>query len=310
MMEYFMPNWGEVLKSISGTIVENPLDTHRKKYLKLCHEYSDRNVITYYSAFLQKKGIQNTGIDDNDKNAFMQAVHKLDKTKGLDLILHTPGGDVAATESIVDYLKDIFSKDIRVIVPQIAMSAGTMIALSSKEIIMGKQSNLGPIDPHFNGISCAGVLEEFDKALLDIKDKPESVYLWQQIIGKYHPTFLGDCSKAVEWSKSMVNQWLLDNMLSGKKDKCEKAEKIVSFFSSHQETKSHSRHINITECKKIGVNVTPLEEVLKDKELGDCVDFQDCILTLHHTYMHTFSNSKAVKIIENHNGVAMIINEA
>ena len=57
------------------------------------------------------------------------------------------------------------------------------------------------------------------------------------------------------------------------------------------------------------MNVTPLEEVLSDKKLDDCVDFQDCILTLHHTYMHTFSSSKAVKIIENHNGVAMIINE-
>ena len=98
-----MPNWGEVLKKIAGTIIENPLDIYRRKYLSLCHEYSNRNVITYYSAFLQRKGIDNTGIDDNDKNAFMQAVHKLDKSIGLDLILHTPGGEIAATESIVNY---------------------------------------------------------------------------------------------------------------------------------------------------------------------------------------------------------------
>ncbi len=63
------------------------------------------------------------------------------------MILHTPGGDIAATESIVDYLYCMFDKDIRVIVPQISMSAGTMIALASKEIVMGKHSNLGPIDP-------------------------------------------------------------------------------------------------------------------------------------------------------------------
>ena len=47
---------------------------------------------------------------------------------------------------------------------------------------------------------------------------------------------------------------------------------------------------------------------MKDKQIGDCKDFQDCVLTVHHAYMHTFSNSNAIKIIENHNGSAMIIN--
>jgi ClpP class serine protease len=75
----------------------------------------------------------------------------MDRSKGLDLILHTPGGDMAATESLVDYLRQMFGKDIRAIVPQIAMSGGTMIALAWKEILMGKHSNLGPIDPQFSG---------------------------------------------------------------------------------------------------------------------------------------------------------------
>jgi len=35
-----------------------------------------------------------------------------DRSKGLDLILHTPGGDIAATESLVDYLHKMFD-DIR-----------------------------------------------------------------------------------------------------------------------------------------------------------------------------------------------------
>ena len=48
----------------------------------------------------------------------MLTINKLDRTKGLDLILHTPGGDIAATESLVDYLYSMYGKDIRVIVPQ------------------------------------------------------------------------------------------------------------------------------------------------------------------------------------------------
>lgn len=55
---------------------------------------------------------------------------------GLDLILHTHGGQIAATESIVHYLRSIFGNNIRAFIPQLAMSAGTMIALSCKEIIM------------------------------------------------------------------------------------------------------------------------------------------------------------------------------
>lgn len=73
----------------------------------------------------------------------MTVIHQLDRNKGLDLILHTPGGDTAATESIVDYLHNMFGNNIRAIVPQLAMSAGTMIACSCKEIIMGLQSSLG-----------------------------------------------------------------------------------------------------------------------------------------------------------------------
>lgn len=98
-----MPNWGELLKKINNG---NPLDVERRKYLQILHEYTGRNVIAYYSGFLQKPGIAASGINDNDKNGFMQAVCGLDKSKGLDIILHTPGGEIAATESIVNYLKE------------------------------------------------------------------------------------------------------------------------------------------------------------------------------------------------------------
>ena len=301
-----MPNWGEVLSEIQSVQVGNPLDIIRRKYLDIMHQYTGRNVIAYYSGFLQKPN--NSGaIDDNDKNAFMQTVYGLDKSIGLDLILHTPGGNTAATESIVHYLKSIFGKDIRAFVPQMAMSAGTMIALSCKEIVMGKQSNIGPIDPQFGGMSCAGVIEEFNAAKDDIKKNPASAPLWQVIISKYHPTFLGDCKKAIDWSQTMVRQWLCDNMLADTDDPDTTAGAIVEKLSSHAETFTHSRHIHIDECKKLGIKVSLLEDLDK-KEIGGCKDLQDCVLTIHHTYMQTFSNSNAIKIIENQLGKAMIMN--
>ena len=303
-----MPNWGQVLAEIQGTRVDNPLDIVRRKYLRIMHKYTGRNVIAYYSGFLQKDN-PNSAIDDNDKNALMQTVYGLDKSKGLDLILHTPGGNTSATESIVNYLRSIFGKDIRAFIPQIAMSAGTMIALSCKEIVMGKQSNIGPIDPQFGGMSCAGVIEEFDKAVKSVKADPASAPLWQVIISKYHPTFLGDCQKAIMWSNTMVEEWLSTNMLSDHPNPKADAHKIVEILGSHKETFTHSKHIHIEECASLGIKVTPLESFSTQKIEG-CKDLQDCVLTIHHTYMHTFSNSTAIKIVENHTGSAMIINAA
>ena len=300
-----MPSWGDILRSLHNT--PNPMDEMRHKYLDIMFQYTERNVIAYYSAFIQKPGLQGTGIDDNDKNAFMQAVCGLDRSKGLDLILHTPGGQVAAAESLVAYLKALFGNDIRVFVPQIAMSAGTMIALSSKEIVMGKQSNLGPIDPQFGGMSCAGIIEEFEEACKAIANDPKMAHAWGPIIAKYHPTFIGDCKKAMEWADGIVTKWLTENMFSAYDKPEECAKKVVDQLSSHHATYTHSRHIHIDELQRLGLTIKPLEN-LDNRGMGDCKDLQDCVLTVHHCFMQTLASTSALKIVENHAGQAMIIN--
>ncbi|MBM6683707.1 ATP-dependent Clp protease proteolytic subunit [Collinsella intestinalis] len=70
-------------------------------------------------------------------NGFMNAIFGMDREKGLDLILHTPGGEIAAAEAIVNYLRSCFS-DITAIIPQLAMSAGTMIACACNQVVMGR----------------------------------------------------------------------------------------------------------------------------------------------------------------------------
>ena len=124
-----MPNWSVILGEIQEAAQDGNTghDAVRRKYLNELHNHTGRNVIAYYSGFLTKIGVQGIQINDEDKNGFMACVHKMDRSKGLDLILHTGGGSVTATESIVHYLKRMFGNDIRAIVPQIAMSAGTML---------------------------------------------------------------------------------------------------------------------------------------------------------------------------------------
>ena len=296
-----MPTWNEVLIELNTSKRIDALDFVRRKYLKELHNKSGRNIIAYYSGWLQKPGIGNASICDDDKNGLMAAIHKLERDKGLDLILHTPGGDIAATESIVYYLKKMFGNNIRVIVPQIAMSAGTMIACAGKSIVMGKQSNIGPIDPQFNGIPVQGVLDEFKKALEEVKKDPDSIPIWQTIVGKYHPTFIGECKNAIEWSEKIVKTWLIDNMFEGQADAQEKADKIVGHLGSHADTKTHARHIHMDEAKGCGLDIKFLETDFDD-------EFQDLVLTVHHAFMHTFGRSNTIRIVENHLGSAVVFN--
>jgi hypothetical protein len=112
----------------------------------------------------------------------------------------------------------MFGTDIRTIIPQLAMSAGTMVACACKEIVMGKQSSLGPIDPQIGGMPAHGILEEFRQARESILADPSTIPLWQPILAQYDPTLVGDCQKAVDLSAEMVKEWLVTGMFSGTSD--------------------------------------------------------------------------------------------
>lgn len=290
-----MASWNEILNEINAS--GSTYDLVRRKYLNQLYKVTKRNVIVYYSAWLQKSNVPNVNINDNDKNGFMAAINKLDRTKGLDLLLHTPGGDTAATESLVHYLREMFGTDIRVIVPQIAMSAGTLIALAAKEIVMGKHSNLGPIDPQFGGLAASGILEEFKKAKEEILENQLTALAWQPILAKYNPTLIGECEKSLEWSKEMAKEWLISGMFRDDPDASEKAETAIEYLGNHALTKSHGRHVTPEKAEEVGLKIVHLE---------DNQSLQDAVLNVHHTCIHTLTNTPAIKIIENHKGIAFI----
>jgi len=292
-----MPDWNQILNEIKAA--GSTHDIVRRNYLKRLHDLTERNVIIYYSGWLQKRGLEGVEVNDADKNGFMTVIHELDRSKGLDLLLNTPGGETAATESLVDYLRAMFGTDIRAIVPQLALSAGTMIACACKEIIMGKQSSLGPIDPQFRGIPAHGVVEEFKRAHEEIKRDPSKIPIWQPILAKYTPAFVGECEKAIEWANEMVKEWLLTGMFVGRKTRAriDKVNKIVEDLGDHALSKSHARHLSYDKCREMGLKVVSLE---------DDQDLQEAVLSVHHACIHTLGATPAFKIIENHEGKAFI----
>ncbi len=296
-----MPNWGQILSEIRKT--GHTTDSVRRRYLRRLRKHTKRNIILYYSGWLQKRGSQNGAqldfaLNDLDKNGFMSVVHGLDRSLGLDLMLHTPGGDMAATESIIDYLHQMFGADIRAIVPQIAMSGGSMIACACKEIIMGLQSNLGPFDPQIGNMPAQAILAEFNRAAAEMAANPAMAFMWQPIMQKLNPGFITIVQNAVTMADTVMKQHLSAGMFAGDPMAIAKAQTVLDELGSNTATHTHARHIHKGRAKAIGLKIVDLE--------ADPV-LQDAVLSVHHSCMITFEQTHAFKIIENHNGDAYMM---
>ncbi|MGY4160227.1 MULTISPECIES: SDH family Clp fold serine proteinase [unclassified Bradyrhizobium] len=292
-----MPAWNEINQEIDSLSAPDAHDQVRKKYLKALTSKTGRPVIGYYSGFLWKRDKEGRfhaecAISDLDMNGFMAVIHGLPKDKGLDLILHTPGGGIEAARGIVEYLYKIFGKDLRAIVPHMAMSAGTMMACATKTILLGKHSCLGPTDPQIRGFAAMGILAEVDRAMDEIKKDQMKALLWQQVFAKYPPAFISDCERSVEGARTMVKEWLQHNMLSGASDPLTAAEAVTKSLMDYSGTTEHSHHFLIDKCIEIGLSIEAIES---DQEL------QERILSVHHCYMASFARSSALKIIDNSN---------
>lgn len=300
-----MPSLNDIINEIQSRAAQNPtsIDTVRAEKIADLYNFTQRNTICYYSGWLNVNGAQvpNLSIDDMDKNGFMNAVHGMESCdKGLDLILHTPGGSVTAAESLVYYIRQKFGKNVRVIIPQMAMSAGTMIACSASEIIMGHQSCIGPFDPSVRNVSAFAVFEEFERASEDIQQNPHNIPLWQTMLSKYPPAFLEECERAIDLADTIVPEWLVSNMFEHM-DEQERSDKIVGIkqhLNNPSNTKEHSRHVHFEQAKELGLVVRRLED---DQIL------QEKVLTLHHAFMATLMMTNTSKLIESHHGKKLIL---
>jgi hypothetical protein len=163
---------------------------------------------------------------------------------------------------------------------------------------MGKQSSLGPIDPQFGAIAAANLIEEIKKAKEDIASNPNLALFWNPILSKITPSFLERCEWAISNSNEFIKTTLKANMFA-ELDPETLDNKIdsVSAILANNAGKAHNTHIQYDQCNDIGLSVSKLED---DQKL------QDLVLTIHHCYMHSFSNTGAFKIIENHLGRAMV----
>lgn len=281
-------------------------DTIRRKYLSELYGYTRNDTIIYSSAFTSNKMPNLPGqlvsITSEDIQGFMSALQGL-KGEKLDIIIHSPGGSLEVADQLVQYLRSKYNY-IRAIVPQNAMSAATMLACACDEIVMGKHSAIGPIDPQItfptpNGAFTApaqSILDEFERAKIEILTNPAAAAIWINRIQQYPQGFLQICENTINLSKDKVAEWLDLYMF---KNEEKKGRKIADWLGDAKTHKTHGRPIGKELAESIGLRITSLES---DQEL------QEKVLTVYHATMVTHEITNCMKMIENHNGKGWFLN--
>ena len=328
-----MASWHEIKDEIRNA--PDNYEAVRFKYLnKFRCLRGNRNVIAYYSGAWHNSGygIKNSLIEDNDQAAFMTlsmgkrsaedspegiARDGVEHKKGLDLILHTPGGDITAAEPIMNFLNKLYG-DVEVFVPHLAMSAGTLMALGAKVIHMGTYSSLGPIDPQINGMPTWAILEEFEQFQDDVTKNENRVRAWQPIVSRYRPGLIAMIRKGNEVSKEIAIKLLTrpNGMLYQMKELKqnpdairERAKHIADCLTDYKKLKLHNRHISIDDCQKeVLLNVRDLAvpddlAMAEDREkLQEKDKIKSALLSYHHACDHTLRDNRIGKFVENHVG--------
>ena len=290
----------------NGTI---DFDTFRREKYAAVQKLTGRPLIVYATDFLNKDKVTackgDIEIDLTDRDGLLEVTQDLTDKKA-DILLYSPGGLPDATDSLVQILRGKF-EHTRFIIPAVAKSAATMMALSGDELVMEHNAELGPIDPQFRFVKTDGtsvmspaqaIIDQFEKAQEIIGKDPKKLAAWIPILQQYGPSLYQQCLNAIELSKRYVGEWLKTGMFKAQGDAAElAAKKVVDYLGDHNQFKSHGARVGVSELRKQGVPAKILNE---DKPLHDAV------MTVYHAVLLTFAGTGAFRIIENSQGAAYI----
>ena len=272
--------------------IRSAADLVRRKYLQQLASVLKKPVIVYVANFKHP----NVSISLEDVHSLMSMCSGIGK-KEVALVIHTPGGAINAIEAVVKYLRTQFTA-LDVIVPMYAFSAGTMWCCACENIYMGKNSFLGPIDPQIPFLRADGqfistpaqsLIDEFEAAKKDAIKNPKVMAAYEPILRQYAPSMVTICKNAVERSKILVKDWLVQYHHL----RPQTATSIANWLGQHNKHKDHGRPLSITDLNAKKMNILRLEE---NQEM------QDAALSLYHSTSYLFEIANISKIIENSAG--------
>lgn len=184
------------------------------------------------------------------------------------VILETEGGSIETAERISNVFRHHYrSGEVSFLVPNYAMSAGTILVMSGDNIYMDYFSVLGPIDPQVRGsdgsfVPGLGYLEKYRQLI----DKSQSSGLSQAeltfLLDKFDPAQLHSLEQAREHSVDLSKKWLVEykfknwKVTETRKEKVTKslktarAKEIAEKLNDTQRWRSHARGISISVVQK------------------------------------------------------------
>ncbi len=177
-------------------------------------------------------------IDIDDSEQLLRAIRMTPPDMPIDLLLHTPGGLVLASDQIAYALRRHGGK-ITVIVPHYAMSGGTLVALAADEILMDPDAVLGPVDPQLGSLPrgswpAASILKALEQ---DNPNRDDETLI------------LGDVArKAIDQVRATVRE-LLDGRVPD-----EEADRLAALLSEGRWT--HDYPIRLEEAGQLGLPVS------------------------------------------------------
>jgi len=192
-------------------------------------------------------------------------LRRIGRVPKIDLFIHSTGGESEVPWRIITLIRN-FCKEFRVLIPFMAYSAATHIAMGADEIVMGDMSELGPVDP---ARAHPLLPKENDQPLLiSVQDlrhcieflkreggeyTPESLAtIYSALFDKVHPLALGAIEQSYALAR-LISEKALGTHMNPETEK-EKIARIVNAFSDG--FFSHNYRIGWKEAKDLGLPIT------------------------------------------------------
>lgn len=266
--EKVQPHISGILKEMSEAETGHEARRRLMEKIEQSQEDAKRKLISHVANI----EIPGAGITQKDVVPLSEALDTLSPIDALDLLIHSPGGEGPVAETIVELCRNAVSGQFRVIVPNLAKSAATLIALGADVIVMGPPSELGPIDPQVFNPTAGYPISAQD--FIDARNKLEKrmreaecggapmLHLQQQMAALDIP-FTEHCEKLLEFSRELAEQYLKQYMLQGDPKAAEKAAQTATNLCAASLYKVHGRRISaqtIKNTENLHIKVEALEE--------------------------------------------------
>lgn len=190
-------------------------------------------------------------------NLFEELVYDADPGQDMHLMLSTPGGD---GETAVRLVRSAQSRcrELTVIVPDQAKSAGTILALGAHHILLGPTSDLGPIDPQFQIgqglVSAKDIIAAVGAAEQAIQANPETYPLHASLLADVTGLMVQQARSALARSGDIMRE-----ALASQPDRTEPEIKALCQSLKQpliDDPKSHGAILSTADAIRYGLPVT------------------------------------------------------